>query len=83
LEEQRDKVRGTTRQFRKKTAGQTGRATGSAHQLSHQLEEATHAKLVFFTNIAHDFRTPLTLVADPVEHLLADHTTNWRSASEC
>lgn len=43
-------------------------------QLSHQLEEATHAKLVFFTNISHDFRTPLTLVADPVEHLLADET---------
>ena len=43
-------------------------------QLSHQLEEATHAKLVFFTNISHDFRTPLTLVADPVEQLLADKT---------
>ena len=43
-------------------------------QLSHQLEEATHAKLVFFTNIFHDFRTPLTLVADPVEQLLADKT---------
>ena len=40
--------------------------------LSRQLEEATQAKLVFFTNISHDFRTPLTLVADPVEHLLAD-----------
>ena len=43
-------------------------------QLSHQLEEASHAKLVFFTNISHDFRTPLTLVADPVEQLLADKT---------
>lgn len=43
-------------------------------QLSHQLEEATHAKLVFFTNISHDFRTPLTWVADPVEQLLADKT---------
>ena len=43
-------------------------------QLSHQLEEATHAKLVFFTNISHYFRTPLTLVADPVEQLLADKT---------
>lgn len=41
-------------------------------ELSKQLEEATHAKLVFFTNISHDFRTPLTLVADPVEQLLAD-----------
>lgn len=43
-------------------------------QLSRELEEATHAKLVFFTNVSHDFRTPLTLVADPVEHLLADKT---------
>lgn len=41
-------------------------------QLSNQLEEATHAKLVFFTNISHDFRTPLTLVADPIHQLLAD-----------
>lgn len=41
-------------------------------QLSHELEAATHAKLVFFTNISHDFRTPLTLIADPVEQLLAD-----------
>lgn len=40
--------------------------------LSKQLEEATHAKLVFFTNVSHDFRTPLTLVADPVEQLLED-----------
>lgn len=40
--------------------------------LSKQLEEATHAKLVFFTNVSHDFRTPLTLVSDPVEQLLED-----------
>ena len=43
-------------------------------QLSHELEEATHAKLVFFTNISHDFRTPLTLIADPIEQLLANRT---------
>lgn len=41
-------------------------------ELSRQLEEATQAKLVFFTNVSHDFRTPLTLIADPVEHLLTD-----------
>lgn len=41
-------------------------------ELSRKLEEATQAKLVFFTNISHDFRTPLTLIADPVEHLLTD-----------
>lgn len=38
--------------------------------LSKQLEEATHAKLAFFTNISHDFRTPLTLIADPVNQLV-------------
>ncbi len=49
--------------------------------LSKQLEEATHAKLVFFTNVSHDFRTPLTLVADPVEQLLEDETLNARQRS--
>lgn len=66
LEEQRDQLE----QQRDKLAEQRDQLI----QLSHQLEEATHAKLVFFTNISHDFRTPLTLVADPVEHLLADKT---------
>ena len=37
--------------------------------LSRRLEDATHAKLAFFTNVSHDFRTPLTLIADPVEQL--------------
>lgn len=41
-------------------------------QLSRELEEATHAKLVFFTNVSHDFRTPLTLIAEPINQLLAD-----------
>jgi signal transduction histidine kinase/DNA-binding response OmpR family regulator len=39
--------------------------------LSQQLEEATHAKLVFFTNISHEFRTPLALILGPVETLQA------------
>lgn len=49
--------------------------------LSKQLEEATHAKLVFFTNVSHDFRTPLTLVADPVEQLLGDETLTQKQQS--
>lgn len=49
--------------------------------LSKQLEEATHAKLVFFTNVSHDFRTPLTLVADPVEQLLEDKTLTSKQQS--
>ncbi len=38
-------------------------------ELSKQLEEATHSKLMFFTNVSHDLRTPLTLIADPVKYL--------------
>lgn len=38
--------------------------------LSEQLEEATNAKLVFFTNISHEFRTPLTLILGPIDSLL-------------
>ena len=75
LEEQRDKLeeqRDKLEEQRDKLEEQRDQLI----QLSHQLEEATHAKLVFFTNISHDFRTPLTLVADPVEHLLADKTLN-------
>lgn len=37
--------------------------------LSRQLESATNAKLSFFTNVSHDFRTPLTLISDPIVQL--------------
>lgn len=39
-------------------------------RLSKELEEATRAKLLFFTNVSHDFRTPLTLINGPIEQLL-------------
>lgn len=44
--------------------------------LSRRLEDATHAKLAFFTNVSHDFRTPLTLIADPVEQLCQSRNLN-------
>lgn len=40
--------------------------------ISQQLEEATHSKLVFFTNISHEFKTPLSLILGPVDSLLND-----------
>ncbi len=39
--------------------------------LNLQLEEATQSKLMFFTNVSHDLRTPLTLIAEPVSQLAA------------
>lgn len=38
-------------------------------ELNARLEEATQSKLAFFTNVSHDLRTPLTLIAEPVEQL--------------
>lgn len=38
-------------------------------QLNEQLQEATQSKLMFFTNVSHDLRTPLTLISEPVSQL--------------
>lgn len=32
-------------------------------------EDATNAKLQFFTNISHELRTPLTLIVEPIEQI--------------
>ncbi len=37
--------------------------------LNSSLEEATQSKLKFFTSVSHDLRTPITLIADPVQQL--------------
>ncbi len=39
-------------------------------EMSNKIKEATQAKLVFFTNISHDLRTPLTLISDPLDRLI-------------
>lgn len=39
--------------------------------LNEQLNEATQSKLMFFTNVSHDLRTPLTLIDEPVRQLKA------------
>lgn len=50
-------------------------------ELNRQLEEATQSKLMFFTNISHDLRTPLTLIAEPVAQLAdADNLTPQQHA---
>lgn len=61
-----------------KQKGQLEQQRDQLIELSQQLEKATQAKLSFFTSVSHDFRTPLTLIIDPINQLLDDGSLNER-----
>ena len=46
------------------------------------LEETNKAKLKFFTNISHEFRTPLTLILGPIERLLEIEGNNKQTKQQ-
>lgn len=61
LEEERDKQRELNQKQME--------LNSELRNLNTKLEEATQSKLAFFTNVSHDLRTPLTLIAEPVAQL--------------
>jgi signal transduction histidine kinase/DNA-binding response OmpR family regulator len=50
-------------------------------EMSAKAQEANEAKVNFFTNISHEFRTPLTLILAPLEELLANTKNQTLSQS--
>ncbi len=50
-------------------------------KLNRQIAEATRSKLAFYTNVSHDLRTPLTLISEPVNQLVAAESLTPREHS--
>ncbi|WP_430813782.1 hybrid sensor histidine kinase/response regulator transcription factor [Carboxylicivirga sp. RSCT41] len=44
-----------------------------------QNEKLTQLKVNFFTNISHEFKTPLTLIISPIREIMADHHLHGNS----
>lgn len=58
----------------------TKRAAAINNFKIHQMKELNDYKLQFFTNVAHEFRTPLTLILGPVSTLIQKTNSLWEKS---
>lgn len=58
--------------------GEIIRQKEELEEMSAKAQAANEAKVAFFTNISHEFRTPLTLILAPLEEIQNDAKMNQR-----